>query len=92
MLRRHRLLETLFVQLLKMPWDRVHADAELMEHGMSDELLERVDRLLGFPAIDPHGDPIPDSKGQLRADQSRLVPISRCQPRQILRVGRIRDD
>jgi len=58
-IRRHRLLETFLVDVLKMPWDEVYAEAELLEHAVSDVLLARIDDLLGHPRLDPHGDPIP---------------------------------
>jgi DtxR family Mn-dependent transcriptional regulator len=58
-LRNHRLLELLLVELLDVPWDRVHREAELLEHGLSDELAERIAAKLGNPEFDPHGDPIP---------------------------------
>jgi len=57
--RRHRLLETFLVEVLGMRWDEVHAEADVLEHAVSDAALERIDVLLGRPARDPHGDPIP---------------------------------
>ena len=61
--RRHRLLETFLSQTLGMPWDEVHAEAELLEHALSDRLEERIDVALGRPTHDPHGDPIPPRHG-----------------------------
>jgi DtxR family transcriptional regulator, Mn-dependent transcriptional regulator len=58
-LRNHRLLELLLVEMLDVPWDRVHREAELLEHVLSDELAERIAAKLGNPEFDPHGDPIP---------------------------------
>ena len=58
-LRNHRLLELLLVEMLDVPWDLVHEEAELLEHVLSDELAERIAAKLGNPAVDPHGDPIP---------------------------------
>lgn len=63
--RRHRLLETFLHQILGYSWDEVHAEAELLEHAVSDTFVDRLDQLLGRPARDPHGDPIPDGDGQL---------------------------
>jgi DtxR family Mn-dependent transcriptional regulator len=60
--RRHRLLET-FLGALGVPWDEVHGEADTLEHAVSDRLLERVDRYLGHPDRDPHGDPIPPEGG-----------------------------
>ena len=62
-LRRHRLVELFLVQIMGMSWAEVHGDAEQLEHAVSDRLIDRIDELLGRPAVDPHGDPIPDSKG-----------------------------
>ena len=58
-LRHHRLLELFLAEELGMPWDRVHAEAEVLEHVLSDELEELIAARLGDPAVDPHGDPIP---------------------------------
>ena len=58
-LRHHRLLELFLAEELGMPWDRVHAEAEVLEHVLSEELEELIATRLGDPAIDPHGDPIP---------------------------------
>src|SRR5688500_15795687 len=58
-LRRHRLVELFLVQVLGMRWDEVHEEAELLEHVVSDRLIERIDELLGHPEVDPPGDPIP---------------------------------
>jgi DtxR family Mn-dependent transcriptional regulator len=61
--RRHRLLETFLARVLDVPWDEVHAEAELLEHALSDRLEERIDAKLGHPTHDPHGDPIPPRHG-----------------------------
>ena len=61
--RRHRLLETFLARMLDVPWDEVHAEAELLEHALSDRLEERIDAALGHPTHDPHGDPIPPRNG-----------------------------
>ena len=63
--RRHRLVELFLVQIMGMRWDEVHDDAEQMEHVVSDRLIERMDEMLGRPAFDPHGDPIPNAEGEL---------------------------
>ena len=59
--RRHRLIEGFLVKALDVPWEDVHAEAEVLEHAMSDRLLGRIDAYLGHPTHDPHGDPIPSS-------------------------------
>lgn len=61
--RRHRLLETFLARVLDVPWDEVHAEAELLEHALSERLEERIDAALGHPTHDPHGDPIPPRDG-----------------------------
>ena len=58
-MRRHRLLESFLAEVLDMPWDKVHDEAEVLEHALSEELVELIARKLGDPAVDPHGDPIP---------------------------------
>jgi DtxR family Mn-dependent transcriptional regulator len=57
--RRHRLIERFLVEVLGMSWAEVHDEAEHLEHAMSDRLIERIDEMLGRPAVDPHEDPIP---------------------------------
>ncbi len=62
--RRHRLLETFLAATLNVPWDEVHAEAELLEHALSDRLEDRIDAALGHPSHDPHGDPSPSRTGE----------------------------
>jgi DtxR family transcriptional regulator, Mn-dependent transcriptional regulator len=64
-LRRHRLIELFLVRVMGLGWDEVHDDAEQLEHVVSDRLIERIDEMLGRPAVDPHGDPIPTADGHL---------------------------
>ncbi len=81
--RKHRLVETFLVQVLKMDWKEVHEDAEALEHAISDRVLLRIDALLGHPASDPHGDPIPSAqvaRWSTAAAASRL-PTARCRRR-----------
>jgi len=66
--RRHRLIETFLVTVMKLDWSEVHEEAEILEHVISDRLLRRMDEMLGYPSQDPHGDPIPDDTGHM-ADQ-----------------------
>jgi DtxR family Mn-dependent transcriptional regulator len=61
-IRHHRLLELYLAKTLGVHVDEVHGEAERLEHVISDELEERIDKALGFPTHDPHGDPIPDAK------------------------------
>jgi DtxR family Mn-dependent transcriptional regulator len=67
--RKHRLWEVFLVEKLKFHWDEVHEIAEQLEHIQSPVLIERLDEFLGYPAFDPHGDPIPDSNGEMKAKQ-----------------------
>jgi DtxR family Mn-dependent transcriptional regulator len=64
-IRRHRLWEVFLSQKLGFSWDQVHDMAEQLEHIQSEELIERLDKFLGYPKVDPHGDPIPDRKGKI---------------------------
>jgi DtxR family Mn-dependent transcriptional regulator len=64
-LRRHRLIELFLVEIMGMSWAEVHEEAELLEHAVSDRLIERIDEMLGRPAADPHGDPIPRQDGSV---------------------------
>ena len=66
-LRRHRLMELFLVKVLGMSWAEVHDEAERLEHAASDQLIDRIDAMLGRPSTDPHGDPIPDSEGTVVA-------------------------
>jgi DtxR family transcriptional regulator, Mn-dependent transcriptional regulator len=72
-IRKHRLWEMFLAEKLKFGWDEVHAVAEQLEHISSDKLIERLDEFLGYPAADPHGDPIPDSNGKVPAQHSVLL-------------------
>ncbi len=63
--RKHRLWEVFLVDKLNFSWDEVHEIAEELEHIKSEKLINKLDEFLGFPAFDPHGDPIPNSKGEL---------------------------
>jgi DtxR family Mn-dependent transcriptional regulator len=65
MVRKHRLLETFLVTTLNYAWDEVHTEADMLEHAASDTMIDRIDQLLGHPATDPHGDPIPRADGTL---------------------------
>ncbi len=87
--RRHRLLEAFLATTLDLRWDEVDAEADLLEHAISDRLLERIDAFLGHPALDPHGDPIP------RPDRQHLEAwppaLSRVSVPSRFRVERVSD-
>lgn len=70
MVRHHRLIEQFLAELLDMPWDRVHAEAERLEHVLSEELEDRIAAKLGNPNRDPHGDPIPTRDGAIEPNAS----------------------
>jgi DtxR family transcriptional regulator, Mn-dependent transcriptional regulator len=69
-IRHHRLIELFLAEVLDMPWDRVHEEAEVLEHHISEELEELIAAKLGEPARDPHGDPIPDRELAVAADET----------------------
>ncbi|GED98212.1 metal-dependent transcriptional regulator [Gordonia crocea] len=73
MVRRHRLLETYLVSELGYGWDEVHDEAEVLEHAVSDRLMERIDAKLGYPRRDPHGDPIPSPDGDIASPDVCLL-------------------
>ena len=74
--RHHRLLELYLAEALDVPWDRVHEEAERLEHALSDDLEERIATALGDPKVDPHGSPIPSRDGIVdRVDARRLSSV-----------------
>ena len=73
MVRRHRLIETYLVEQMGYSWDEVHDEAEVLEHAISDRLLNRWDEVLGHPARDPHGDPIPRQDGTMVRPPAALL-------------------
>jgi len=72
-LRHHRLLELYLAEALGMPWDRVHDEAEVLEHAISPELSELIAQKLGHPTVDPHGDPIPGPDGEIQEGPTRAL-------------------
>jgi DtxR family Mn-dependent transcriptional regulator len=88
-LRKHRLVETFLVNVLKMGWADVHAEAEQLEHAISDDVLNRLDALLGHPTTDPHGDPIPSRQGKI--DSQVYATLATCPVDQPLRIVRVTD-
>jgi DtxR family transcriptional regulator, Mn-dependent transcriptional regulator len=72
-IRHHRLLELFLVESVGMSWDAVHAEAERLEHVLSDQLEELIAAKLGNPTLDPHGDPIPSPELTIAADESRSL-------------------
>ena len=88
-LRRHRIIEAYLAQALGYPWDRVHDEAERLEHAASDELIDRMAAAIGEPARDPHGAPIPTREGSV--DEPRLTSIDELPVGARGRVSRVSD-
>lgn len=90
LVRRHRLLELFLVQIMDFPLDEIDAEAEHIEHAISDAFVERMDARLQHPTEDPHGDPIPDKAGGIVVARSQ--PLSTVSPGQQVIVQRVSDD
>lgn len=90
MVRHHRLLESFLARALGMTWDRIHAEAEILEHHISEELEELIDAHLGRPEFDPHGHPIPRRDGSI-PDQ-RLTSLAELAEQQPATISQVRDD
>lgn len=87
-LRRHRLIELFLVEILGLDWSQVHEEAEVLEHAISDLVLDRLDALLGRPCVDPHGDPIPTPDGELEGLKP-LKSLAECEIGRRMLVRRI---
>lgn len=90
MVRRHRLIETFLSRTLDLTWDQVHEEAEHIEHAVSDLLIDRIDAFLGYPAADPHGDPIPRADGSFDAPPESRSLVD-CPVGQRIRIARVLD-
>jgi DtxR family Mn-dependent transcriptional regulator len=88
-LRRHRLVELFLVKVMGMSWTEVHDEAELLEHAVSDRLIERMDEMLGHPDVDPHGDPIPGPEGTVKSPAYETLLT--CPLHAPMRVSRVSD-
>ena len=88
-LRRHRILECYLTEVLGYPWDRVHEEAERLEHAASEELVERMATALGDPVQDPHGAPIPTRDG--RVEEPTLRTLAEASVGEQVRVRRVSD-
>lgn len=88
-LRRHRVIEAYLTSALGYSWDRVHDEAERLEHAASDELIDRMAAAIGEPETDPHGAPIPTREGTLH--ERRLVPLASLDAGEAARVERVSD-
>ena len=90
MIRRHRVIETYLLRALGYPWDRVHDEAERLEHAASDELIDRMAAAVGEPAVDPHGAPIPTRDGEI--DEREHRSLADLEPGRAGVVVRVSDD
>lgn len=78
-IRKHRLTEMYLVEKMGFGWEQVHDIAEQIEHIQSPDFFEKMDELLGYPKVDPHGSPIPDKNGKIEAEQYiRYIKLSDC--------------
>ena len=87
--RKHRLWEFFLVDKLDFTWDEVHEIAEQLEHIQSTKLIDRLDQFLNFPQVDPHGDPIPDTKGVMHTKVR--ITLSEAQLGQAYKVVAVKD-
>jgi DtxR family transcriptional regulator, Mn-dependent transcriptional regulator len=89
MVRRHRLIEAYLVEFLGYSWDRVHDEAERLEHAVSDTLVERMANALGNPEVDPHGDPIPSADGSIH--ELACTPLSDIPVGETVEIHRVHE-
>jgi DtxR family Mn-dependent transcriptional regulator len=88
-IRRHRVIEAYLARALGYPWDRVHDEAEQLEHAASDELIDRMAAAIGEPTTDPHGAPIPTREGTL--DTPTLVALADVTVGEVVRIRQVGD-
>ncbi|MED5579918.1 MAG: metal-dependent transcriptional regulator [Nitrospinota bacterium] len=87
-IRHHRLIELFLNQKMGIDWDKVDIEAEKLEHVLSEELEEVLDKSLGFPTLDPHGDPIPSKGGSIKKlSEKKLFEIEEGKETSVIRVG-----
>jgi len=86
-IRKHRLTEMFLVDKMKLGWEDVHDIAEQIEHLQSPVFFEKMDEMLGFPKLDPHGSPIPDREGKMVWKE--YSKLSDCQPGQIVKLAAV---
>ena len=87
--RKHRLWEMFLMEVLHFGWEEIHEEAERFEHVMSDKMEDKIDEVLGFPAVDPHGDPIPSKNGTIK--NIRSIPLNEAGEGTTVRVVRVND-
>jgi DtxR family Mn-dependent transcriptional regulator len=89
-IRHHRLLELYLKEVMGYGWEKLHDEAEHLEHHISEEFEDKIEEMLGFPTHDPHGDPIPTRDGRVEA--VRDAPLTQIAPGQTVVVRRVSDD
>ena len=89
-IRHHRLLETFLQKVLGYSWDEVHLEADRLEHVITEEFEQRIAQVLGNPAVDPHGEPIPGK--DLHMDTAELRPLSALRPGEQAVIIKVRPD
>lgn len=87
--RKHRLWEMFLVDVLHFGWDEIDEEAEKFEHIMSEKMEDKIDEVLGYPSVDPHGDPIPTKNGTIKA--MRSFPLAGVEEGRTVRVVRVND-
>lgn len=90
-IRKHRLWETFLVRKLGFGWDEVHQVADQLEHIRSAKLIDGIDHLLGYPKVDPHGEPIPDKEGHM-AEEGAPLPLNEVEVGSVVEVARVHED
>ena len=88
-IRKHRLWEMFLVEVLHFGWAEIDEEAERFEHIMSDRMEDKIDEVLGFPSVDPHGDPIPSKHGTVKS--IRAVPLIEVEEGTTVRIVRVDD-
>ena len=89
-IRHHRLLELYLREVMGYPWDKIHEEAEHLEHHISEEFEDKLDEMLGYPTHDPHGDPIPTRDGEIA--EAITDPLSDMQAGQSVYIQRVSDE
>jgi DtxR family transcriptional regulator, Mn-dependent transcriptional regulator len=89
-IRRHRLAELFLVKVMELGWEEVHDIAEQLEHVDSKRFYDRIDEMLQFPKVDPHGEPIPDVNGKISNDKS--IPLSQANEGTPVKIVAVTDD
>jgi DtxR family Mn-dependent transcriptional regulator len=88
-IRKHRLTEMFLVSIMKFGWEQVHEIAEQIEHIQSPDFFEKMDEMLGFPKIDPHGSPIPDKSGKM--EWKKYIKLSDCKEGETIKLTAVLD-